>query len=205
MKPIRTDLVRGAADDNRRWCGLGIVSVFDGESSHYIIDEKTNDIFVTVLTIPEGDEVEARLGVYGSPDEGMVRIPSIGTEVALIWNDGQPDSEPVVVGSFFGGPKAVDVDVDEETVLIKASRIVIKTTSKDITISTVSGKKVILQNGTLDIARKTDSIDAGQLNGIAGPYPVNFTHFDPKTSAITSGPTVNLTGEITGGNPDIKG
>lgn len=74
-----------------------------------------------------------------------------------------------------------------------------------ITITSATGQDVVVNGGTLEVARDTDPVNAGALTGTAGPYPVNFTHVDAKTGATTAGTTVNLTGKITDGASRFKG
>lgn len=63
---------------------------------------------------------------------------------------------------------------------------------------------IVLNGGTLKVARETDPVDAGMLSGTAGPFPVNFVHVDSKTGVTVAGPSVSLTGKITDGVGSVK-
>lgn len=79
-----------------------------------------------------------------------------------------------------------------------------------IEITTESGQDLVLNAGTLKVARVTDPVRVGTLVGTAGPYPVNFT-FTPLDASGTPGTpstglSVTLSGVISnaGGAANVK-
>lgn len=82
---------------------------------------------------------------------------------------------------------------------------ILSSDTKNIAIAATGTGEVVVNSGTLEVARDTDPVNAGTLTGQAGPYPVVFTHVDAKTSAVTIGQSVQLTGKITDGAARFKG
>lgn len=80
-----------------------------------------------------------------------------------------------------------------------------------IEITSKSGQDVVLNAGSLKVARVTDPVRVGTLVGTAGPYPVLFT-FQPvdangaPSGVPSTGATVTLSGVISnaGGAANVK-
>jgi hypothetical protein len=86
----------------------------------------------------------------------------------------------------------------------------IRATGK-IEVTAKSGQDIVLNGGTLKVARVSDLLKVGTLAGQAGPYPVVFTFLehdgDGAPSGVTSiGNTATITGHIanSGGKSDVK-
>lgn len=81
----------------------------------------------------------------------------------------------------------------------------------NVTVNANGTGEVVVNGGTLKVARVTDPVRVGTLVGTAGPYPVNFT-FTPQDANGTpgtpsTGPTVTLAGVVSnaGGAARFKG
>lgn len=79
-----------------------------------------------------------------------------------------------------------------------------------IEITSQSGQDVVLNAGSLKVARVTDPVRVGTLVGVAGPYPVSFTFTPLDANGVpgtpSTGPTVTLSGVISnaGGAATVK-
>lgn len=93
--------LREAFADNRVWSGIGVVAKIDGEPHFEIAD---GDVLVSVTLIPTGEPLMCRLGAPGGGSGiGFWRIPTVGTEVAIICPTGELDSDPIIVAALTSG------------------------------------------------------------------------------------------------------
>jgi hypothetical protein len=98
----RLDLapLREILKDRRCWVCMGLVTVPDGESSHYEILTTPGrmDVLVEVETQPEGLDLTCRLN-----DAAIYRIPNVGDEVAIVIPAGEFDFMPIIVTTMASG------------------------------------------------------------------------------------------------------
>jgi hypothetical protein len=97
-KKLDLGVIRQAMMDNRVWSGMGVVRLFEGETSHYQIDTTAGvaDIMVDVELAPNGERLVCRL----SGAAGVWRIPAVGTEVAVIIPEGDFDADAIIVAEL---------------------------------------------------------------------------------------------------------
>lgn len=134
---------------------------------------------------------------------GMRSRPPSGVECVVVRSGGAPGVLIAAESAKYG---PADLEEGELAIYCITSGAVIKL-DKDgkITIDAAAAKDVVVNGGSLKVARDTDPVNAGTLTGQAGPYPVVFTHVDAKTAAVTTGQSVTLTGKITDGAARFKG
>lgn len=96
-----------ALADGKVWSGVGRVTRFTGETSHFEIltgdAENIADVMVDVQIFPHGEAVACRLGMSG----GVWQIPAEGATVAVLVPQGDYECDPVIVG-VVGYPRAAD-------------------------------------------------------------------------------------------------
>lgn len=90
--------MKEALKDDRLFPALGIVTDEDG--SHFSLSDE--DLIIEVEIVPSGEIVSARQG-FGSGSLGTWKIPSPGTEVALLIPDGSLEFGPIIVGILSTG------------------------------------------------------------------------------------------------------
>lgn len=104
--------IKAAVQDGRVWVKIGVVRLFDGETSHYELDGE--DIVVDVELMPERHHALCRLG---NGHGGVVRVPAVGTEVLVAVPEGDMDCDPVIVAELSSG--AVPDGVSESVAVIR--------------------------------------------------------------------------------------
>jgi hypothetical protein len=97
-KKLDLGVIRQAMMDNRVWSGMGVVRLFEGETSHYQIDTTAGvaDIMVDVELAPNGERLVCRLSGAG----GVWRIPAVGAEVVVIVPEGDFDADAIIVAEL---------------------------------------------------------------------------------------------------------
>ena len=93
-------------------CVLGLVAVHEGDTEHWERDPDTGDVHVSVVTHGHGSPIKALLHGIGGR---IWVIPSVGTEVAVVFPDGDFEGDPVLYGGG-GAPE----DLDGVTIVIEA-------------------------------------------------------------------------------------
>lgn len=97
-----------ALADGKVWAGVGRVTKFAGETSHFEIipgdAENLADVMVDVAVFPNGEAVACRLGMSG----GVWQIPAEGAQVAILVPMGDYEADPVIVG-VLGYPRSADI------------------------------------------------------------------------------------------------
>lgn len=205
--------VRRVLSDHRAQTITGVVFVPNGEASHYDIDD--GEVYVWVkMTVPATETpLYCRLGSIGAgegrrqsaPEEpiqalegiGIWAIPRLGVEVQVSIPDGDLTTDPVITNTM--SPGRVPSELTDDTVIVVKSGGPLKliALAGDLTIdakSTASGNgRVILQGGSLDVARKTDAVQVSFPSG----------KFIDVSSGLPN-PGFTLTGTITGGTSKVK-
>lgn len=69
----------------------------------------------------------------------------------------------------------------------------LESSQADVEVQAGSGHNVVLNGGTLRLARVTDRVRVGVLTGTAGPYPVNFVFQPLDADGNPAGPPVTGT------------
>jgi len=135
---------------------------------------------------------------------GLRVRPPAGIRAAVIKAlGGATNGMYVGIASTRYGPSNLE---DGETALYCIAGDTVVKLDKDgkVTIDAAAGQDVVVNGGTLKVARDTDPISAGTLTGQAGPYPVVFVH-TPPGGAPSTGQSVTLAGKITNGATRFKG
>lgn len=101
MRAKKLDLtdIRHVLRDRKQWAVLGVVVVPEGGDSHFQLVEEDGDlvdILVEVETVPDGNDITARLG-GGAQGRGVYTIPSVGDEVVVVYPSGQIAFMPTIV------------------------------------------------------------------------------------------------------------
>ena len=214
--------VRGPGIDTRTWFSLAIINAMTVTSE---------GAFAQVTLHPSGDVHNARCG--GSE---LWEPLNIDDEVVVAWPSGDPMEGLVVVrrlGSAADPPdkRVVNAPGDWWTItkpkvnahLIAGAALELRAEGSGQDATLDADGNVVLQGGTLDVARKTDSTSTGTLTmavATAGPLTVaTFTWIDEKGTptiigaiglttvggTITPGNPAALVGQITNGNAKIQG
>lgn len=101
-KRLDLEALKGALRDGRVWVSLGVVSVVEGESSHFALDGE--DVLVDVELMPGGEPALCRLGsALGGAGVGIWAIPPVGSEVIVAIPDGDLAGDPVIVSVLASG------------------------------------------------------------------------------------------------------
>lgn len=102
-------------DDGKVWCTLAVVKAPGEGAERWFLDE--GRIYVEVETVPEGDDLTARLGSsFGGPNAGLWAIPAEGALVLVAIPSGATDFIPVIVAVTDSG-HAPDGVSDDKTLL----------------------------------------------------------------------------------------
>lgn len=149
----RIDLgpIREALDNGLVWNGTGIVVVPDGEESHWENDEDIG-VLIHVELMPHRTPLMCRLGGLGGADTGVWRIPPVGTEVTVELPGGTVEADAVLTASMASG--TVPSELDEDTLVVKAPRIVVLG-STEVIVGAVAGAEVTIKGSTYRTAEDT--------------------------------------------------
>jgi hypothetical protein len=163
-RKLPTDTIREVLQDSRVWIKLGIVTKFDGETSHYELDGE--DLLVDVELMPNREPVFCRMGTLGGGQFlGVWAIPGVGTEVLVAVPDGDLEMDPVIIaclssGVMPGGAAAVD----EQTLVISTNYVKI-VAGGDVTIQSDQDIKINAAGNVVLGGDGTDPTQAGLVNG----------------------------------------
>ncbi len=133
-------------------------------------------------------------GVRGRPPAGV--FAAIVKAIA-----GASNGLLVGISSTRYGSQALEAGETEIYCSASGTRIFLDKTGT-IHIDAASGQDVILNGGTLQVARETDALDVGTLVATAGPYPVLFTYTPgayPPPGTPQSGASISLAGIVAKG------
>lgn len=135
-KQIDVSALRALLRDERMWAGVGIVTKPDDSNQHYEIDSDRDDVLVCCKASPSGVEVWARLGGIGggAANLGVWRIPPVGAEVVLLFQEGYVEGDVFIVGTLSTGSVPSDVDADA-LVITNTKRIVLKSTDATVEVN----------------------------------------------------------------------
>jgi hypothetical protein len=111
-KRLPIDTIKDVLQDTRVWVKVGVVRLFEGETSHYELDGA--DIVVDVEIMPERTPALCRLGVSHG---GVWRVPGVGQEVLVAVPEGDWDADPVIIAELSSG--AVPDGVGPSTAVIQ--------------------------------------------------------------------------------------
>lgn len=148
-KRLDLAVLREALKDGKVWSGLGVVTLFQGETSHFeiIAEEGVNvDILVDVELMPNREKVACRLGQGGGG--GVWKIPAVGVEVAVLIPQGDLGADPIIVATLDSPPASVTtteiVVIDAPNVTINATGTALNVTATDAnaTVAVSSGGNV---------------------------------------------------------------
>jgi hypothetical protein len=171
-KRIDVSELRGLFRDNRFSTSLGVVTQFDGETSHF--DLEGDDVLVDVELAPGRERVFCRLGaIAGGAGRGVWAIPPVGTEVAVLVPRGELGMDPVIVATLSTGQ--LPADLTDDTILVVANqKIHVHATAGDAIVEasgntllgSASASHAAVWGDNLKTA--TDALGAamGTLNGI---------------------------------------
>jgi hypothetical protein len=94
--------LKAALADDKVHVKMGVVTLFDGESSHWELDD--GDLFVDVEIAPQGQPVLCRMSTaIGGANLGLWLVPPVGTEVIVAFPDGDFEGNPVIIGCMTSG------------------------------------------------------------------------------------------------------
>ena len=143
---------------------------------------------------------------------GLMSRPIAGAHTEAVVIDVRDGDEQIAIVMIDKSGAAQNVEEGESRLYSPAEGtcVIRLRASGKIEITAKSGQDVVVNGGTLKIARDSDPVRVGTLAGTAGPYPVNFT-FTPQNAdgvpgAPSVGPTVTLAGVISnaGGAANAK-
>lgn len=86
-------------EDERIWGVAARVAVHRGEVTHFALSE--GQLHVSLITLSHNQEIWALLQGAFRSGAGMWRIPDVGTEVFVMWNDGDFEGDGYIAG-FYG-------------------------------------------------------------------------------------------------------
>lgn len=154
-RKLPMDTIREALGDPRAWVKLGIVTKFEGETSHYELDGQ--DLLVDVELMPERIPVLCRMGSpVGGQYFGVWSVPPVGTEVMVVVPDGDLEADPVIVSCLSTGqlPQGA-ATLDEQTIVISGNGIKI-----------VGGATIQVQSDTVVIIDADEEVQLGGATGV---------------------------------------
>lgn len=169
------------------------------------VDSGRLDVWIWAKDLLRGTFVRGRLFL---PMTVLFRLPAAGESCMILRpRDCGENGEPYILVGDGGASNAVPSWLAGAVWgLSHAGELRVESTDAAVKMTANGGSSdIVLNNGTLEMARDTDPVNAGALSGTAGPWPVLFTHVDAKTGVTTAGQSVNLTGKITDGATHIKG
>lgn len=105
-------------EDDQVACCLAVVALHDGETSHWAVNDE-GDVEVTVVTHNHAVPVTAVLGaLVGGAGKGVWMVPPLGTEVVLAFEQGDFESDAVIVGVMPTGQGAPAGLADGKVVIV---------------------------------------------------------------------------------------
>ena len=96
-------------EDERVWGVAARVAVHNGEDAHFTLSE--GQIHVSLITLSHNQEIWAALQGASRSGAGMWRIPDIGTEVFVMWNDGEFEGDGYIAGFYGKAPDSIAENV----------------------------------------------------------------------------------------------
>ena len=150
----------------------------------------------------EGDDDGAERGdaVEVLQPAGVMASPSITatTEAPFV----RLGDRQVALGLIDKGAPAQSVEGGETRVYgcgaSNAQTVIRLRANGDIEITAGSTHEVIINGGTLKVARVTDPVRIGTLTAVAGPYPVTFTTTLQDANGVPGVPVVGPTATLSG-------
>jgi phage baseplate assembly protein gpV len=164
-----------------RTCSLGIVTAEDDNHSHYEVRSTggdATDIWVRVVLMPEERAVWTRMA-GGGGNRGVFAIPHAGRECVVLSPGGEIHADHVLVAVLGSG--AVPGDADDTHVII---------TGDNVRIEAIGTGEVVINGGTLNIARETDPVSVN--------FPFGYTDGLGATHGAIGG--TDVSGTITSGS-----
>jgi len=150
----------------------------------------------------EGDDDGAERGdaVEVLQPAGLMAAPAVTatTEAPFI----RLGDRQVALGLIDKGAAAQNVEGGETRVYgsgaSNAQTVIRLRANGDIEITAGSTHEVVINGGTLKVARVTDPVRIGTLTAIAGPYPVTFTTVLQDAAGVPLAPVVGPTAALSG-------
>lgn len=164
------------------------------------------DVDTTDAAAPEGRDIWVRVQdeLTDAPTTGRLHVP--GNLLFALPDAG--DTVMVLRGRDTGGPgaayvlhgdagRALPAWLRTAVGLFTAKLLKIESTGSRVEIVAGAGAEdIVLNAGTLRVARVTDRVVVGTLSGVAGPYPVQFV-FTPQNADGTPGAPTPLGATVT--------
>lgn len=184
-RKLSRDVMAQAVRDKRVWVDVGVVRLFDGETSHFELDGE--DLLVDVEIGAEAAPTLCRMATYaGGVGGGVWRVPPVGTEVLVAVPMGDYDADPVIVAVLPSG--ALPEGIDEQTLVIASPKVRIDAAGGDITIVAAGNVRL----GALDAAHpaaRGDTLQAA-LNAFIDLFNTHVHSGGVLVGALTGVPSV---------------
>jgi hypothetical protein len=213
-KRIDTADIRDEFKDNRVWCGIGVVSN-DDDNNHFEIVKPDGggdnfDVYVYVVMAVTEESHYCRLagGGIGGATGGVIKVPNVGDEVAVIYPGGEVVGSPMIVGTLRSA--GVPDDLDETTLVIRnPDKIRIYSANGPITLksSTVNLGDDDPNSTLKGAARVDDTTKNGTLVFFPGTGGATLTYLAPSADvpdAPVGATNITLTGKIDSGSTIVK-
>lgn len=126
--------MRDALRDERVPAVAARVAVHDGETSHFTVNDE-GDLIVSVVTAGAGVPLWANLHGVDKAGHGQIWIPAVGTEVIVIFDDGNFEGEAYIAASYPSG--SARTSWEPGTLYLVADKVSV--TAHDVRISDGSG------------------------------------------------------------------
>lgn len=184
--------VQRAGIDPRVWCAIAYVT----SDAPVVSDE---GVFVEVHLPAYDLDLPARVaGIYAGPGFGLYAPPGKDDEVQVLVPGGEWDHGLVLgprMWSASDPPPQAAIDHPADFVLVAKA-------DANVRISVQGGGDVILNGGSLKVARDTDDVDCGAYVFVPGTGDASLTWVPPGAPAMPG--MVAVAGKISGGADHVK-
>lgn len=174
--------------DERIWCIAARVVVPKGETLHYEVTAEGH-ISVHVETLRHGVQLPALLRAGDDSGAGLWRIPSVGTEVIINFDDGQFEGDAYIVS--VNGKKPAGVPLDATKVYLIGPNVEIRSVNG-------TAKKLAFEDDLNALENKVNSLIGKyniHLHAISGSPPVTSATVTTETAILGSSGTNVVKGE----------
>lgn len=140
--------------DERIWAIAARVANHKGESIHYEITDEGH-VAISVVTLRHGIEIKALLKGGDDSGNGLWKIPSVGTEVIVNFDDGEFEGDAYAVSAHGEKPDGIPLDPDKVFLV-----------GPTVEVRSVNGtaQSLAFQNKLNDLENKVNSL-IGKFNG----------------------------------------
>lgn len=117
--------IRDITDEQMIPCIAAVVALHDGESTHYVLNDE-GQLQISVKT-HRGQQINAILSLDADSDGGGIwRVPALGTEVLVVFNEGDFEGDGYLVGKHPGRITSLPTGLAPGTTVVQDGAVLVR-------------------------------------------------------------------------------